>query len=150
MTALSERDLSALLERSAEEVEWHSFFTGLGKRDAYRGHTGARDYMRDLDEAWDFVRAEIDDGVAVGDVAVFVGNIHYRGKGSGLETQDQAGWMLSFRNRKLIRFRVRRPAAGQFRPGAGRPFLGIRNQKATGRPEAAPLSSVQLLVQAVS
>jgi ketosteroid isomerase-like protein len=52
------------------------------------------------------VRADIDDGVAVGDVAVFVGRIHYRGKGSGIETETAAGWMLKFRDGKLIHFRA--------------------------------------------
>ena len=52
------------------------------------------------------VRADIDDDLAVGDIAVFVGRIHYRGKGSGIETETAAGWMLKFQEGKLIRFRA--------------------------------------------
>jgi hypothetical protein len=38
--------------------------------------------------------------------AVFVGRIHYRGKGSGVESESPAGWMLKFRDRKLLCFRA--------------------------------------------
>ena len=57
--------------------------------------------MNDLNEAWEIVRADVDGGVGVGDVALLVGRIHYRGKGSGIETESPAGWMLKFRGRKL-------------------------------------------------
>ena len=65
-----------------------------------------RQYADDLAEAWEFVRAEPDDGIAVGGVAVLVGHIHYRGKGSGAESRDPAGWMLKFRDGKVLCFRA--------------------------------------------
>ena len=106
MEALGRRDLSTLLALADPEVEWHSFFAQLGEGGVYRGHEGTRKYMRDLEEAWEIVRADTDDAIAAGDVAVFVGRIHYRGKGSGIETETAAGWMLKFRHEKLIRFRA--------------------------------------------
>ena len=106
MEALGRRDLSALLASADPEVEWHSFFAQLSQGGVYRGHDGTRNYMRDLNDAWEIVRADTDDAIAVGDVAVFVGRIHYRGKGSGIETETAAGWMLKFRHEKLIRFRA--------------------------------------------
>ncbi len=42
----------------------------------------------------------------VGDVAVLVGRLHYRGKGSGVESDSAAGWMLKFRDRSLLCFRA--------------------------------------------
>jgi len=112
MEALGRRDLSTLLASSDPEVEWHSFFAHLGEGGVYRGYDGTRKYMRDLDDAWEIVRADTDDAVAVGDVAVFVGRIHYRGKGSGIETETAAGWMLRFRREKLICFRAFRNPEG--------------------------------------
>jgi ketosteroid isomerase-like protein len=106
MEALGRRDLATLLASADPEVEWHSFFAQLGEGSVYRGHDGTRTYMRDLEEAWEIVRADTDNAIAVGDVAVFVGRIHYRGKGSGIETETAAGWMLKFREQKLIRFRA--------------------------------------------
>jgi ketosteroid isomerase-like protein len=111
MAALSRGDLPGLIALADPEVEWHSFFAELGEGGVYLGHDGTRQYLGDLVEAWEVVRADIDDGLAVGDVAVFVGRIHYRGKGSGIETETAAGWMLKFREGKVIRFRAFREPA---------------------------------------
>jgi ketosteroid isomerase-like protein len=106
MEALGRRDLSTLIALADPEVEWHSFFAQLGEGGVYRGHDGTREYMSDLGDAWGIVRADLDDAVVVGDVAVLVGRIHYRGKGSGIETETAAGWMLKFRQGKVICFRA--------------------------------------------
>lgn len=112
LDALSERDLPRLLGFADPDVEWHSFFAGLGAGGVYRGHEGTRRYVSDLDEAWEIVRADVDDGFGVGDVTLLAGRLHYRGKGSGAETETPAGWMLKFRDGKLIRFRAfREPEA---------------------------------------
>jgi hypothetical protein len=42
--------------------------------------------VSNLEDAWEIMRADVDDGLGVGDVAVLVGRIHYRGKGGGVET----------------------------------------------------------------
>ena len=106
MKALSQRDLTRLIDFADPEVEWHSFFAELGEGGVYRGHEGTRRYLNDLSEAWEIVRADVDDALGVGDVALLVGRIHYRGRGSGAETETAAGWMLKFRQRKLLRFRA--------------------------------------------
>jgi ketosteroid isomerase-like protein len=106
MDALNQRDPSRLIAVADPEVEWHSFFAELGEGGVYRGHDGTRQYMSDLDDAWDIVRADVDDALGVGDVAVLVGRIHYRGKGSGVESESPAGWMLKFRDGRLLCFRA--------------------------------------------
>ena len=62
--------------------------------------------MNDLDDAWEIGRAVVDDALGVGDVTVLVGYIHYRGKGSGVESEMPAGWMLRFRQGSLVCFRA--------------------------------------------
>ena len=113
MEALGRRDLSTLLASADQEVEWHSFFAevALGKGGGYRGHDGIRQYVSDLNDAWEIVRAEVDDALGVDDVALLVGRIHYRGKASGVETESPAGWMFKFRNGKVVRFRAFREPA---------------------------------------
>ena len=106
MEALSRQDLPRLLDLTDPEIEWHSFFAELGEGGVYRGHDGTRQYIRDLTEAWEIVRADIDDVVGVGDVAVLVGRIHYRGRGSGIETENPAGWVLKFRQGRAVYFRA--------------------------------------------
>ena len=106
MEALGKRDLARLIAFADPEVEWHSFFAELGEGGVYRGHDGTRQYMSDLTDAWEIVRADVDDALSVGDVAVLVGRIHYRGKGSGIEAEAPTGWMLKFRHGRLTCFRA--------------------------------------------
>jgi ketosteroid isomerase-like protein len=87
-------------------VEWHSFFAVGEEGGMYRGYAGAEQYMRDLGDAWDTAHAEVDDVIGLGDVAVLVGRLHYRGRGSGVETETPAGWMLRFRRGRLVCFRA--------------------------------------------
>jgi hypothetical protein len=54
----------------------------------------------------EIVRADVDDGLGVGDIALLVGRIHYRGKASGVETAAPAGWMFKFRDGKVLCFRA--------------------------------------------
>ena len=110
MDLLSSRDAARVNERADPDVEWHSFFA-VAEEGAYRGYEGTERFMADLSDAWETVRAEVDDGLAVEDLALLVGRIHYRGRGSGVETESPAGWLLKFRNGRVVYFRAfRKPA----------------------------------------
>ena len=111
MAALSRQDLAGLVDMADPEVEWFSFFADLREGGVYRGHDGMRQYVDDLTEAFEVVQAEVDDGVAVGDVVLLVGRIHYRGRESGFEREDGVGWMLKFRQGKVLCFRAFRDPA---------------------------------------
>jgi hypothetical protein len=52
------------------------------------------------------MRADVDDGLGVGNLAVLVGRIHYRGRGSGVETESAVGWVLKFSHGRVARFRA--------------------------------------------
>ena len=62
--------------------------------------------MSDLGDAWDIARAEVDGAIGVGAVVVLAGRIHYRGRGGGVESEMPAGWVLKFRQGRLILFRA--------------------------------------------
>lgn len=104
--AVARRDLPRLLELTDPDVEWRPFATGLLEEGVYRGHDGIREYVHDLDEAWDVLRAEVDDGLTVGAVVLLVGRLHYRGRGSGVETSSRAGWVIRFREGRLVSMRA--------------------------------------------
>jgi ketosteroid isomerase-like protein len=106
LSLLGDGDFEELIAMTDPEVKWHSFFAELRKGGVYTGHEGMREYARDLKDAWDLVRVELDDALEVGNMALLVGRIHYRGKTSGVETTDPAGWALSFRNGKVVEFRA--------------------------------------------
>jgi ketosteroid isomerase-like protein len=105
LEALGERDPARLISLADPDVEWHSFFAFREGR-SYRGYDGTEQYMRDLGDAWEIGRAEVDQALGLGDVALLVGRLHYRGKGSGVESTSPAGWMLKFRRGKVVCFRA--------------------------------------------
>ena len=72
----------------------------------YRGHDGIRQYVSDLDDAWELLRADVDDGLAIGATVLLVGRLRYRGRGSGVETENTAGWVIKFRDGKLVSMRA--------------------------------------------
>jgi ketosteroid isomerase-like protein len=131
MDALGRRDLPCVIALTDPEVEWHSFFAELGDDGVYRGHDGIRQYLSDLDDAWEILRADVDEGVGVGDVAVLLGRIHYRGRISGIETEAPAGWMLKFRDGRAVCIRAFRE------PEQALETLGL-----TGQARAADLDLV--------
>jgi ketosteroid isomerase-like protein len=104
--AIERQDLTRLIELTDPDVEWHAFFAQLGEGGVYRGHDGMRRYVRDLGDAWEFLRTHVDDARSVGPVVVLIGRLHYRGKGSGLETESRAGWVIKFRQGRVVYMRA--------------------------------------------
>lgn len=129
LDALGERDAERLIALSDPNVEWRSFFAIGQEGGVYRGHDGTRQYMNDLDDAWEIGRALVDDALGVGDVTVLVGYLHYRGKGSGVESETPAGWMLRFRQGKLVHFRAfREPERALEAAGLSDAHTDLRSQ----------------------
>ena len=106
MTAVAERDVRALVELTAPDVRWRSFFAALLERGEYRGHDALHQYLRDLDDSFEFVRPKVEQTVDVGELVVLVGQIGYRGRASGIETEEPAGWVFEFKNGKVVSFRA--------------------------------------------
>jgi ketosteroid isomerase-like protein len=105
MAAIAERDLAGLLALTDPQVKWQSFFA-LGQGGVYRGHEAMSQYVRDLDEAFEWIRPEVSSMLHVGDLVVGVGQVGYRGRGSGVEAASLAGWVFKFRGGKLLAFRA--------------------------------------------
>ena len=103
MEAVAERDLERLIELTDPGVEWQSFFAIAGE---YHGHEGLREYVRDLEETWETIDVQVDEVLTAGSIAVGVGRIHYRGRGSGVETEATAGWVFKFRDGRVVLFRA--------------------------------------------
>jgi len=105
LDAISKFDFSQVIALTDPEVEWRSFFA-LGEEGVYRGHDAMRRYANDVKDAWEVLRPEIDGALEVADLALLVGRLHYRGRGSGVETESRAGWMFRFRDGRVLIFRA--------------------------------------------
>jgi ketosteroid isomerase-like protein len=106
LAAVSERDLSRLVSLTVPEIEWRSFFAALSESGGYRGHDGLRQYVADLNEAFEALRVEVHDLLDVGETVVGIGRIYYKGQGSGVEADAAAGWVFRFHGGKIAYFRA--------------------------------------------
>jgi ketosteroid isomerase-like protein len=104
--ALGRRDLSAFLGLTHPDVEWHSSISVISEGGAYHGHDGVRQYMSDVNEAFESLEATVDSALDVGDLVVAVGSLRYRGRTSGVEMHAPLGWVYRFRQGKLVYLRT--------------------------------------------
>ena len=95
-----------LIALADPEIEWRSFFAALLPTGEYHGHDGLREYVKDLSEAWEDLRVELDDALDAGEIVVGIGRIHFRGRSGGVESDSEAGWMMKFRDGKVVQFRA--------------------------------------------
>jgi ketosteroid isomerase-like protein len=119
LAAIARGNLDALLELTDPDVEWRSFFA-LSSSGEYRGHAGLTRYMADVQESFEMLEPVMDDAITSGDVVVGVGAISYRGKGSGVASEEAAGWLFKLRGSRVVLFRAfRDPAKGLESVGIG-------------------------------
>jgi ketosteroid isomerase-like protein len=104
--AVALQDVDRLIELTDPQVEWHSVFAQLGEGGVYRGHDGIRRYVMDLSDAWENMRTNVDDVLSVGAVVLLVGRLHYRGRGSGVETESPLGIVAKFRQGRIVYMRA--------------------------------------------
>jgi ketosteroid isomerase-like protein len=104
--AIKGQDASRLVELTDPEVEWHSLVEGLSGSAGYRGHDGVRRYIADIADALEFIYAEVDDAISVGELVLLVGHFHYRGKASGFDTKSPGGFLVRFRDGRVVYMRA--------------------------------------------
>ncbi len=103
--AIKTQDASRLVELTDPEVEWHSLVAFDGS-EGYRGHDGIRRYVEDIADTLEFIYAEVDDAISVGDLVLLVGHFHYRGRASGVDTKSPGGFVVRLRDGRVVYMRA--------------------------------------------
>jgi ketosteroid isomerase-like protein len=88
------------------EIEVNTAIADALRGEPFRGHVGLVEWLGGLDETferWDLDVGEIHER---GDVAVVLGAVHARGRGSGLEFDMPAGIVAEFRDGKVMRMTI--------------------------------------------
>ena len=87
------------------EIEWRPLLPVLlgGEAAVVRGYEDARQGMRDLEEAFAELRAEPSEYRDLGERVVALGQLHGRGRGSGVETDSPIAWVVDFKDDKAVR-----------------------------------------------
>jgi ketosteroid isomerase-like protein len=103
--AFAERDLEAVLELAAPDIEFIAVTSDYaGRTEPYRGHEGIRQYFRDVAEVWDELRLTPTDYRVVGEQVLVTGRVSSRS--SARVVSGSTGWVWRVRAGKVVWGRV--------------------------------------------
>ena len=103
--AIKTQDASRLVELTDPEVEWYSL-VALDRSEGYRGHDGIHRYIEDIADTLEFIYAEVDDAISVGDLVLLMGHFHNRGSASGVDTKSPGGFVVRLRDGRVVYMRA--------------------------------------------
>ncbi len=96
--AINRGDAEALVALADPTVDYLPYLASLaGESGAYQGHSGLRQYVRDLAEAWSWYHVEINALHDLGQHVLMEGRLEAKGRSSGLPVKEEMAWLHSFR-----------------------------------------------------
>jgi ketosteroid isomerase-like protein len=100
--AFNERDADRLMSLSTEDCEWRPFRAQL-EGSAYRGHEGIRQFLSDMAEDWQELRAEPVEFYDRSPRVVVVGRLRALGRGNTVDIETLAGFVFELRRGQITR-----------------------------------------------
>jgi ketosteroid isomerase-like protein len=106
VAAYNRRDLDAFLAVCDPEVESYPI-TAAAEGGAYRGPEGVRRWWENMKATWgDSLHAQVAEVRDLGDRLLALGRLTGRGLGSGIALDTELGWVVEFREGRIIRWRA--------------------------------------------
>jgi ketosteroid isomerase-like protein len=99
-------DRESLLALIDPDVEIHVASAQLTGGEAFHGHEGYREWHAAMEESFEVWQIHPEVFREVGDRVVALGNMHLRGRASGVELDQEIGWLVDIRDGKMIRFQT--------------------------------------------
>jgi uncharacterized protein len=103
--AWNEGDLEGVIAQITPETEFIPLRSQL-EGVPYRGPDGMRQFARDAEEEWEYLRIDTDEFHAVGDRVLMLGHFDARGRGSGMDLRFPVGWVATLRDGKITHLRT--------------------------------------------
>jgi ketosteroid isomerase-like protein len=100
--AFNAGDVESLVETGHPDCEWLPFRAQL-EGETYRGRDGVRRFFYDMQEAWREFQIEVMELREVGGRVLLVGHIEGLGRGSGVAVSVDAGFVMDFRDGRIVR-----------------------------------------------
>jgi ketosteroid isomerase-like protein len=85
------------------DVEIRTAIGDAFKGEPFRGHEGAREWLAALDENFETWTLVVEEFMERGETIVALGHILARGRGSGVELDQDVGWVFRVRDGKVLR-----------------------------------------------
>ena len=101
--AFQRGDLAATLSVLDEDVEWHDQ-AAIPGADVHRGREAVGRHIRQWLEAWEEIDYTPEEVLDRGNQVVVVVRRRGKGKGSGVEVNDQVAYVLTVSSGKITRF----------------------------------------------
>jgi ketosteroid isomerase-like protein len=96
----------SLLELIDPDVEIRVVSAQLTGVDAFHGHDGYREWHATMEESFEVWQIKPDSFQEVDDRVLALGRMHLRGRGSGVELDQETGWLVDVRDGKMTRFQA--------------------------------------------
>jgi ketosteroid isomerase-like protein len=74
--------------------------------DPYRGHDGYRQWIATMEDSFDLWEIFPEVFEERGEAVLVLGRMHVRGRGSGVELDQETGWIVEVRDGKMTRFQA--------------------------------------------
>jgi ketosteroid isomerase-like protein len=103
LEATNRGDIDQAISYLDEDYELHSAIIGGAAGAIYRGHDGARRWFADTHETFDELTTDPSGFRDLGDRVLMFGQIHARGRESGLELDSPTGWVFTLRDGKIVK-----------------------------------------------
>jgi ketosteroid isomerase-like protein len=93
-------------ELTDPEIELHTPITST-RGAPYRGYDGVRQWLSDIGDQFEQWSGDVEEFVDLEDDRVLcLGQLHLRGRGSGVEFDQEMAWLLTFREGRYVRYEV--------------------------------------------
>jgi len=101
--AVNQGDIEKVLSLTDPDAELRSAIVGGAEGTVFRGHHGFRDWFAQSMASFEELTTELTEFRDVGDRVIAFGNIHARGRESGLELDSETGWVFTVRDGRVLR-----------------------------------------------
>jgi ketosteroid isomerase-like protein len=98
-----DREISA--DEWCDDVEISSQLAEL-RGTPYTGREGVEEYLSDVEDNFDEWRVNVRELRPVGERVLALGQVHLRGRGSGLALDLEFGWVFEFRDGMILRMAI--------------------------------------------
>jgi ketosteroid isomerase-like protein len=103
MEAVNEGDIDRAFSFADPGAELHSAIIGGAEGRTYRGLAGFRQWYTDAMESFTDLRTELTEFRDLGDRVLAFGRIRARGRESGLQLDQETGWVVTFRRGRVVK-----------------------------------------------
>jgi ketosteroid isomerase-like protein len=99
-------DRESLIETIDPGIEIRAASSQLSGGEPYHGHDGYREWIAAMEESFEVWKIYPEVFEEHGDTVLVLGRMHLRGRGSGVELDQETGWTVQVHEGRMTRFQA--------------------------------------------